>query len=386
MKAKLIIILIVIPSMLFAGYVQELEKRDKHLISIKNLIKDEVRAIKDIKDEKTKTAREYQRTNLQLAYQKRIVRKMEKRLASYGRKISRIESEIIIQNKQKRQIEANIKSGNFYLAGSGESELLEELFFSEDIRELTAAMQIISEVNATLFNSIEELAQVNKSLKRNADKLRREQQDYENLLSEKKAATREMKAQKQLAQQLYKTALEDEKIRSEYVALLKKREKSIERNIKQIEQLIIQQNKNRRFDGLNKSFSKMKKRLSPPVKGVLKEKFGRKKVEGFRGTVDKKGIKITPKVRTVSAVYDGIVIHTDSSWGLGQFVIIEHFGGYYTLYANLSDVSVEKEQKVKTGEPLGIIDIDRQANTSYLYFEIRKNDKAIDPMLWISSL
>jgi len=47
------------------------------------------------------------------------------------------------------------------------------------------------------------------------------------------------------------------------------------------------------------------------------------------------------------------VIHTDSAWGLGMFVIVEHFGGYYTLYANMDDLKVKKDQKVHAGEILG---------------------------------
>jgi septal ring factor EnvC (AmiA/AmiB activator) len=185
---------------------------------------------------------------------------------------------------------------------------------------------------------------------------------------------------------MYKATQEDEKIRLEYLKILQSKEKELQKNIKKIEKLIKEQRKNRRFDGLKMEISSRKGKLSWPVMGEVFEKFGRKKVEGFRGIVDKKGIKIRPSIRTVSSVYDGIVIHTDSSWGLGQFIIVEHFGGYYTLYANLADVNVELEQKVKAGEPLGTIDIDHKANTPYLYFEIRKHDKAVDPLVWLSSL
>ncbi len=31
--------------------------------------------------------------------------------------------------------------------------------------------------------------------------------------------------------------------------------------------------------------------------------------------------------------------------GLGWFVIVEHFGGYYSLYANLDEIIVNKDQK-----------------------------------------
>lgn len=122
-----------------------------------------------------------------------------------------------------------------------------------------------------------------------------------------------------------------------------------------------------------------------PLGGKVIEKFGTKKIDGFKGVVHKKGIKIKPSENQVSSVYDGVVMHTDTAWGLGWFVIIEHYGGYYSLYANLDEIIVDKDQKVHAGEILGTIDIDRGTNTPYLYFEIRIHDKAVDPMEWLSS-
>lgn len=78
-------------------------------------------------------------------------------------------------------------------------------------------------------------------------------------------------------------------------------------------------------------------------------------------------------------------MHTDTAWGLGWFVIVEHASGYYTLYANLNSITVKQNQKVHTGEILGTIDIDHEANTPYLYFEIRIHDKAVDPQKWLTS-
>lgn len=78
-------------------------------------------------------------------------------------------------------------------------------------------------------------------------------------------------------------------------------------------------------------------------------------------------------------------MHTDTAWGLGWFVIVEHYGGYYTLYANMDQIKVNQGQKVHTGEVLGTIDIDQSENTPYLYFEIRIHDKAVDPLNWLSS-
>ena len=68
-----------------------------------------------------------------------------------------------------------------------------------------------------------------------------------------------------------------------------------------------------------------------------------------------------------------------SRGGYGNLVILEHPGGYETLYAHLSAINVKKDQHVRSGELLGLVG--RSGNTTgpHLHYEIRRHKKPMDP-------
>jgi len=55
----------------------------------------------------------------------------------------------------------------------------------------------------------------------------------------------------------------------------------------------------------------------------------------------------------IRSVRDGIVFEVNNHWTLGNFIIIEHPNGYYTLYAHLSRVEVAEGERVTRGQVIG---------------------------------
>ncbi|HEX6335033.1 MAG TPA: peptidoglycan DD-metalloendopeptidase family protein [Flavisolibacter sp.] len=103
---------------------------------------------------------------------------------------------------------------------------------------------------------------------------------------------------------------------------------------------------------LNNSFEKNRGSLPWPVdNGYVSIPFGTSKVGGL--TFDNAGISIsTPSAGTpVKAVFDGEVSSV-SDLGDGMMVMIRH-GKYFTVYSNMSSVSVSKGATVKTGQVIG---------------------------------
>lgn len=370
----------------FAGEISdEITRSDHNLSQIKEMISIEQKQIKELKNEKLKAAKELKKAELELRYQKKLAAKLETKLKNVGKDISFLNFQKTKQTSRQKELTDNIREANFYLAGAGETELLEALIFSDEITELTAGLQIIARVDDKLFKMVQELDQNKKQLNETLLKMKAKKTELEEASNERNEALKKYKSNKLLVKQLYKIAEEDEKIQKEYVNMLEQKQDELENKIKELEKAQARRDNNKRFEGLRQTFSIQKGKLEPPVSGKIIEHFGKKKVKGFRGTVDKKGIKIQTRETQVASVYDGVVMHTDSAWGLGMFVIIEHAGGYYSLYANMDQIKVKKEQKVHTGEILGTIDVDHEVNTPYLYFEIRIHDKAVDPEKWLSS-
>lgn len=96
------------------------------------------------------------------------------------------------------------------------------------------------------------------------------------------------------------------------------------------------------------------------------------------------GVDLAAKKGTsVSAAAEGTVskIYNDDMWG--TTIEIEHPNGITTIYSSLSSkVSVEKGQKVETGQAIGTVDNSAKielAEESHLHFAAKRNGKYIDP-------
>jgi septal ring factor EnvC (AmiA/AmiB activator) len=86
---------------------------------------------------------------------------------------------------------------------------------------------------------------------------------------------------------------------------------------------------------------------------------------------------------TVRSVFWGKVVHNDVLRGLGKVVILYHGGDYYSLYAYLSDTTVQTGQDVEKDEPIGHAGYYPEAHGNGLYFELRFHQKPINPLLWL---
>ncbi|NCN26525.1 M23 family metallopeptidase [bacterium] len=76
----------------------------------------------------------------------------------------------------------------------------------------------------------------------------------------------------------------------------------------------------------------------------------------------------------------GRVIHRGWIRGYGYTVMIDHGGGWSSLYAHLSAYAVSAGQIVKQRQVIGKVGRSGRASGSHLHFEIRKNSDPLDPL------
>jgi septal ring factor EnvC (AmiA/AmiB activator) len=149
------------------------------------------------------------------------------------------------------------------------------------------------------------------------------------------------------------------------------------------------------FDELE---SKEKQESAAPEVAGLADKKGNliwpvygKIVRGFGVISDKRGIKLTnPGIdieigygEEVKAAAAGNVIYVSWLRGYGQFIILDHGEGYYTLYANLSDISVEAGDAVVAGQVIARAGDTGSLEGSKLHFEVRHKKEQLNPLEWL---
>lgn len=135
---------------------------------------------------------------------------------------------------------------------------------------------------------------------------------------------------------------------------------------------------------MSSDFANNRGKLSWPVnRGQIVGKFGIGKHPILNIEVNNDGVDIaTNRGSTAKSVFDGEVSQVISIPGGNRTVLIRH-GTYYTIYKNLSHVSVKKGDRVKRGQDIGRIYTDSNGDT-ILNFQVRNGTAKQNPESWLS--
>lgn len=113
-----------------------------------------------------------------------------------------------------------------------------------------------------------------------------------------------------------------------------------------------------------------------PVEGMTIAQFGPQR----DGTINE-GVTISvPKGTPIKAAENGVVAYVgDELPGFGNLILIRHADEYVTAYANADEILVKKCDVVKRGQVVAKAGATGDASQPQLHFEIRKNQKPVDP-------
>ena len=116
-----------------------------------------------------------------------------------------------------------------------------------------------------------------------------------------------------------------------------------------------------------------------PAKGYITSKFGARRYRYHYGT----DIKVLTG-DTIRCSWDGKVrIVNYEPKGYGNYVVIRHDNGLETVYAHLSRVFVEENERIYSGEVIGLGGNTGRSTGSHLHYEIRYLGNAINTELLV---
>ncbi|MEW6443317.1 MAG: M23 family metallopeptidase [bacterium] len=97
------------------------------------------------------------------------------------------------------------------------------------------------------------------------------------------------------------------------------------------------------------------------------------------------GIDIAvPKGTPIRAAEGGKVIYSDNGIsGYGNLIIVQHPDGFTTVYAHNRRNLVKVDEPVKKGQVIAEVGATGRADGNHLHFEVRRNVKTVDPMLYL---
>ena len=129
------------------------------------------------------------------------------------------------------------------------------------------------------------------------------------------------------------------------------------------------------------AFAALRGKGKLPVKGELAATFGAKRADGpsWKGIFIKAG-----EGSDVRAAGAGEVIFADWMRGFGNLIIVDHGGQYLSIYGNNQSLLKRPGDRVKAGDIIATVGNSGGNEHSGLYFELRHQGRAIDPLAWLN--
>jgi septal ring factor EnvC (AmiA/AmiB activator) len=128
-------------------------------------------------------------------------------------------------------------------------------------------------------------------------------------------------------------------------------------------------------------FARARGKLPWPVKGNTLARFGQTRAGGplkWQGMVI--GVERGTQVR---APFPGRVVYADWLPGLGLLLVLDHGGGFMTLYGYNEQLYRKVGDRVAAGDALSAVGEAAGFGKSGLYLEIRQGRRALDPAPWL---
>ncbi|MCM1294581.1 MAG: peptidoglycan DD-metalloendopeptidase family protein [Muribaculaceae bacterium] len=131
---------------------------------------------------------------------------------------------------------------------------------------------------------------------------------------------------------------------------------------------------------LPKIAARSSSKFSWPVRGRILSGYGAKSNGLFND-----GINISATRGTsVKAAENGVVAYAGNEVkGMGNLVIIQHSGGWMTVYAHMDSMVVRRGARVNVGQKIGTVGATGKVDAPQLHFEIRKGTQAYNPTAYL---
>ena len=133
------------------------------------------------------------------------------------------------------------------------------------------------------------------------------------------------------------------------------------------------------------NFAKMKGNLSWPVQGQVTGQFGTTRNPETGVITENVGIDILAKNgMPVQSVLDGVVSTITYIRGHGNIIIIDHGGGFSTVYAQIDNITVYENEYIQMGNTIALVASSENNTIGKLHFEVWGNQKKLNPEHWLS--
>ena len=367
----------------------ELNYQSGAIDKVKKEIEDTRRKIKSQKQKERTTSRRLSNIDKEISLTNKLYNQLKNELNKSEIEIDKLSKGIKANEEQLSKLRYRYSQRIIQMYKKGTLSDIEKMLSSSSWRQAmyrAKYMGIISDIDQRTQNKIKSLLiDIGKqrilleSNYRNKVRLKKDQEQSKvSLRASRKNRQKELDKIKKNQSELTKYLEEKQAGMQELEALLKK----------------IRQDKSSydRADRIKKQqtalktqvFSKLKGQLPWPASGRVVKKFGRSWNPERKTTTENPGIDIKGKPGSpVRSIIGGVVTTITYIRGYGTTLIIDHGGGFYTVYSHVTNVEANEGAEVQAGDVIAYMGDAGSVEGSKLHFEIWGNGQKLNPEKWL---
>ena len=368
---------------------KELEAQSSAIQSLRNEIKATQKRIQSEERKEKSSARRVNNLSEEIALLQKLVKELNKEEKLLSADISRTERKINASETDLDTLRSRYARRLKTIYQKGQISNLEKILSSTSWRQAiyrAKYLKIIAEIDKNTHDTIRslliEIGKQKLSLEAVLRKKRRLKRDKEKTLSE-------VRNKKRKEQRALVNIRQSQKELKTYLTEKQAGVKQLETIIKKIQEDIARAEREERIRRQqlalkSKEFPKLKGGLDWPAEGRVITKFGRQWNPKLKTTTENPGIDIKGKPGSeIRAVLGGVVTTITFIRGFGTTVIIDHGGGFYTVYSHVTNVETSEDSQVRQGDIIAYMGDSGSINGSQLHFEIWGEGKKLNPEYWL---
>ena len=334
------------------------------------------------------------------------VKKLDASLETLSDELSRLDSDIEVkeaeigatkselasaEQTEKEQYES-MKLRIKYMYEKGESTYIDLLMQSKSLSELLNRAEYIGKITEYDRAKMDEYMETREKIALQEQILEEEHQELVSLQEQteaKHASVEQLLAAKQEELKNVESRIQSqENLVSEYESDLKKQEesiKAIEAELKRNEEEAKKAAESAGQSYKTTGIGDIKFIWPCPSSSRVTSEFGSRSSPTEGASSDHKGIDIGASTGSnIVAAAAGEVVVSTYSYSAGNYVMINHGGGVYTVYMHASKLLVSVGQKVKQGEVIAKVGSTGYSTGPHLHFGIRVNGTYVNPRKYVS--
>ena len=349
--------------------------------------KNEIKEVEEQKDavtaEKNKVVAEVEELDSQISDYESQIAELDTKISDLNNQISESEAKLNEAQEDYTKQEALLEERLVTIQESGETSYLDFLLSSDSITDFISKYYLATELATADTELLDSIQKQKEEIEQAKQDLENKKQELDNSKTSKQSVASQLQVVKKEKDQKVQELSEDEKALQAQIDELNEANKSIDAKIKAAEEAIRkaqeEASKNPGNGGSSGGSSTGGGAVSgsgfiyPVPSGYQRITTGLYYSSGqYHGAVDfgSAGINGQP----IYAVADGYVVTSERLNGsYGNYIIIAHYNGLYTLYAHGQDGSrtVSAGQTVKQGQQIMRVGSTGNSTGPHLHFEVR---------------